>query len=344
MNKSIDSKGSNNRIHWIDMAKGYGIILVILGHIPLAGKLWELNSIIYSFHIPLFFFLSGYVFTIKENKYLDFQKHKIKTIIKPYFGLGLILISYTFVSMYFVLKITNKSEYINIITSFVLQKRMWTLWFLTCLFLINISYYFFKQHVKNYIHLGIIVLIICILGIIYYKFNGKALIWNIDICLTAFPFFFLGNIFREMKIVEIAMISLKTTKKLLYIFIFITINLMFYYLNIGLKGQSFEMYLGYYGFPALTYISAFAGIFSIILFSNLFYFRFIEFIGKNSIIYFGLYQSLVYAIIIEIFNHFNILQNGHIYIKTFSFFILIILVNTLIVILINKTSLRKIIL
>lgn len=45
-------KISYGRIEWLDMAKGYGIILVIFAHfgVPLWGT-W-----IYSFHMPLFSF------------------------------------------------------------------------------------------------------------------------------------------------------------------------------------------------------------------------------------------------------------------------------------------------
>lgn len=48
------------RLIWIDNAKGIGILLVVLGHtygIPV-----QLHHIIYSFHMPLFFILSGYTF------------------------------------------------------------------------------------------------------------------------------------------------------------------------------------------------------------------------------------------------------------------------------------------
>ena len=39
------------RIEWIDIAKGIGILLVVLGHITKNEVLYE---IIYSFHMPLF--------------------------------------------------------------------------------------------------------------------------------------------------------------------------------------------------------------------------------------------------------------------------------------------------
>ena len=45
---------SQNRIQWIDTAKLLGIYLVILGHIPMTNN--DLTALIYSFHMPLFFF------------------------------------------------------------------------------------------------------------------------------------------------------------------------------------------------------------------------------------------------------------------------------------------------
>lgn len=57
----------NERNQWVDLCKGIGIILVVYGHvargvfnagIPLDEASYKLvDSIIYSFHMPLFFFL-----------------------------------------------------------------------------------------------------------------------------------------------------------------------------------------------------------------------------------------------------------------------------------------------
>lgn len=51
------------RIRWIDTAKLIGIFLVILGHLPLAAGKSGISpaTFIYTFHMPLFFFLSGLV-------------------------------------------------------------------------------------------------------------------------------------------------------------------------------------------------------------------------------------------------------------------------------------------
>ena len=58
---------------YIDVAKGIGIILVVLGHTY--GIPAELLDIIYSFHMPLFFIISGYVYN--WNKYNSFGFGKI---------------------------------------------------------------------------------------------------------------------------------------------------------------------------------------------------------------------------------------------------------------------------
>ena len=50
------------RIGYIDMAKGLAIILVIIGHISFTPSMGK--TILYLFHIPLFFFLSGFTFSI----------------------------------------------------------------------------------------------------------------------------------------------------------------------------------------------------------------------------------------------------------------------------------------
>lgn len=59
---------TKTRINWIDIAKGIGILLVILGHSPRDimvdsyPAIHFMFSFIYSFHMPLFFFLAGVTF------------------------------------------------------------------------------------------------------------------------------------------------------------------------------------------------------------------------------------------------------------------------------------------
>lgn len=66
---------------WVDIAKGIGIILVFLGHFDIPNIL---RVEIYTFHIPLFFFLSGVVFN-SDKPIKRFLGDEAKRMIVPYY-------------------------------------------------------------------------------------------------------------------------------------------------------------------------------------------------------------------------------------------------------------------
>lgn len=69
----------------IDIAKGLGIILVVFGHNwIIAHDHGELFRIIFSFHMPLFFFLSGAVLH-HDTAFRDFLAFKADALLKPFF-------------------------------------------------------------------------------------------------------------------------------------------------------------------------------------------------------------------------------------------------------------------
>lgn len=51
------------RLHWLDYSKTIGMYLVVLGHVK--DNTLLLKGIIYSFHMPLFFFLSGFLHKLR---------------------------------------------------------------------------------------------------------------------------------------------------------------------------------------------------------------------------------------------------------------------------------------
>lgn len=81
------------RIHWIDLLKGLGIFFVILGH---TIKNNDLYVWIYSFHMPLFFFISGYL-TEPRNSIKDYNQYiwkKCKNLLFPFFIFRILLVFY----------------------------------------------------------------------------------------------------------------------------------------------------------------------------------------------------------------------------------------------------------
>ena len=141
------------RIQWIDTAKGIGIICVILGHLYAPG----LFIFIYSFHIPLFFFLSGYLFNGKSC-FKEFVKSKIKGLLIPYIVLGvpLLVLSTIYESKGFSIDV-----FFEYCKKFILQQRLYTLWFLTSLFVLEILFYFINKYIKNACFQILIAILLC---------------------------------------------------------------------------------------------------------------------------------------------------------------------------------------
>jgi fucose 4-O-acetylase-like acetyltransferase len=73
----------NKRIGYIDIAKGLGILVIVLAHNDLAGYHPTLHKFIYAFHIPLFFFLSGMFFR-PERAFGETLRKRFNTLLKPY--------------------------------------------------------------------------------------------------------------------------------------------------------------------------------------------------------------------------------------------------------------------
>ena len=51
--RAEQSRAEQSRIEYLDIAKGKGIVCVIFGHLSQFGEI--LRTLIYSFHMPLFF-------------------------------------------------------------------------------------------------------------------------------------------------------------------------------------------------------------------------------------------------------------------------------------------------
>lgn len=80
------------RIEWIDIAKGIGILTIVLGH-TLKGT-GQILRYIYIYNIPLFFLLSGMTFKRKDIKVFYFNK--VKRILVPYIVFAIISIGIFF--------------------------------------------------------------------------------------------------------------------------------------------------------------------------------------------------------------------------------------------------------
>ena len=126
------------RIPWIDTAKGLGVILVFWGHLLYGGSAigGVINRAIYSFHMPMFFILSGYVLKDDNCSILSFIKAKFKRILLP--ALIFYILTYPIFVLEFVLGLDVDLSIKSILyqTFYVTGRCAYNdpIWFFICLF------------------------------------------------------------------------------------------------------------------------------------------------------------------------------------------------------------------
>ena len=177
---------SKDRIDWIDNLKAIGIYLMVLGHHETMSN--DVVKYIYSFHMPLFFFISGFLFYYERYPTIKgFALQRIKTLIVPYFVFSFI----TFIIFVLFTKIRHPEQIasgkVNLIDNFfsifisangiIMMSHSPPLWFLTCLFLTEIQFYFICQALgtvnillKEVILIILVTLIMSIFGYLDYLF------------------------------------------------------------------------------------------------------------------------------------------------------------------------------
>ena len=268
------------RINWIDQAKGIGIFLVVIGHMNIPLKL---SVFIFSFHMPLFFFISGYLYN--ENKYSKDLKSiiisKATTLIWPFI---------TFTIFACLLLILTKEN--DLLKSFNFVEFLkgnrspnTPLWFLTALFTTELL---FSQIIRFFKHkfLLIFIFILVVAGFI----NASTLkiegLLNIHIALIALLFFSGGWFFKKYGWINKFGGS---NKQLLQIAISLILLLV-----VSLNNSKIDMLENNYGNIALMILAAFLGIiFTVLLAKQFLRFKLVktivDYLGKNSLTILGIH-------------------------------------------------------
>ena len=203
----------SRRIKYIDITKGIGILLVALAHADISLFSPYLHRFIYAFHMPLFFFLSGYFFK-PEISFRTLLKRRFNSILKPYFiTIAIIYIaSLSFTSMRFV------NAFGRILRSLYATGHYldWVqLWFLPSLFVTSLFAFLLyrtvlirvrNRYVRWLILLGVQAIAVATLGLFYpfpISLSGKeyelyGLPFSLDLVLLSGFFYILGNEIRHV--------------------------------------------------------------------------------------------------------------------------------------------------
>lgn len=268
-----------NRITWIDIAKGIGIFLVVLGHNSIPPSIF---GYIFSFHMPLFFFLSGFLLlSDRFNNFSFFFKKKFQSLILPYFYLGLIVYLYwlVVVQKFTPFDIALLKPIADLIYGSTSLDTIFTpLWFLPSLFLTEIMFFFVYKKFPRFYLLPVIV--ISILAYISTLSSFKNLPWSINTSMIALVFFGIGFFIRN-HFPEKYLQILKNNFTYILLFVLCSVwSLGFYWLN-----GTVDMLHNHYQNFLYFFLSAFGGIGLLIILANFISpnTKSINFLGRSSL-------------------------------------------------------------
>lgn len=184
------------RIDYVDVFRGVGIVLMIMGHIGF-GTIFDYW--IHAFHMPMFFFVSGYFYQNRDISVIEFIKKKCRSLLIPYF---------TFAIFHYCMWLCFNHSGIHLEP---LQRIFFVnttgdgipiagaLWFLTALFWSDVIYFILNKMIKNQMKLSITVLIIAIAGNCLPNILAFRLPWAMDVAFVGIGIYHIACLLHKLE-------------------------------------------------------------------------------------------------------------------------------------------------
>lgn len=277
------------RIQWADAFRGLLILLIVYGHTASNGD--GLKHYVYSFHVAAFFFLSGYLFSDGSLGAWDFIKKKFKALMVPYYIFAVIsIIIFTFLGSFASLKldvaIKSNEVYKSVLgmlyANGVHGYMKWNLplWFLPCMFVTQIMFYFVNASVsrliskKGFYAVFMVATSLVLPFLDYFVFRVRALPFHLESSVFLMPFFLSGACLRKSGI------NCKADTPITWAFC--VFSLASGALSALFMNCRVNYFLSSYGKLPVFYLSAFLTLTGIVFILPYLKSRILSFIGKNT--------------------------------------------------------------
>ena len=145
----MNTKEKKQRLDWLDMVKGIGILFVVIGHVYIEDGIF--SRIIHGLNVPLFYLSSGYLCAYKrewEKAKKDILDKKIHSILRPYIRFSAIVMAWLLVR-FFVFHYGSVKEILHCLADIFCLEGISVLWFLSALFIGEIFFLFSQQRVRK---------------------------------------------------------------------------------------------------------------------------------------------------------------------------------------------------
>jgi acyltransferase len=298
----------SDRIHWLDTAKAYGMLLVFYGHFveKLAGTenaaAPHQFKFIYSFHMPLFFVLAGFVAKTDLGPFRQYVKIKLASRILPVLFFSAAMIPLWLVRDIIVRHSFHPSNYLMMArwTAYGVPLFCLLTWFLVCLFVVEVIHRITSPFLRSTWKVAISCLLFYGVGWVLtwtYRTMPRPIAfvlttWYLSEAILAYAFYQVGILIRMGRLCErVNTTGLMTAA----FFICATIALYTYDLNPNVyKGQfrphgAVIMSASLHGHPFFFPITAVAGSFCVVALARMTPPNAVtSHVGINSLAYMGL--------------------------------------------------------
>lgn len=292
------------RIKWVDIAKGLCILWVVIGHtgLPEAISVW-----IFSFHMPFFFFISGFLY--KEEKYAptQFLVRRIRSLLLPYILFSVLVILFMPIIKTYNVTAANLPLVIYDVLchGWASNRFTYPLWFIPVLFITEIIYMLLCR-LPNILRVLSVILLGGLSYLLYLK--NIDMVYSLSVVGTAIVFYYLGNLLQNMKL------NVSNRRNMIIsiglFLICIIINVYISQINLPRIDLAYNCLSN----PFLMYIAAISGIVVMILLSmflsrNSILANVLSYLGQNTYIILATHLLYMQLIITFIGNGYMLLRH-----------------------------------
>lgn len=287
----------SGRLYWVDALRAIAIFFVVFAHMIGSFLFGQVSGIsqwllvyILSFHMPLFFFLSG--FLLKDDSlnstFTTYLGKRFTSVMVPYFVFAFM----TYIPWFLVTRHYGYQADLNIspLTPFLgifygTHKDNWLLsnaplWFFTCLFITQIGFYWIAR-LRTKLLVAVILVISAVLGYLDFKLTSFRSPWSTDVALTAIVFYGIGYLLKSNPLIIHKPNALRMLLLLVIILGLQTLSLKF--------NTTIEMGYRKYGNFGLFFLGSFSGIlFWVVVAKFISFSRAISRVGQDAIVIFSL--------------------------------------------------------
>ncbi len=301
------NEGRKNRIETVDILRALGIILMLMGHVGFGGKF---DRYIHSFHMPVFFVISGFLYKTKSEITVPIMiAKKAKRLLIPYVFYA--LVNYAF---WFILPGEKTPWYRPLIefSTYNTEHHSATggaIWFLTALFWAEVVYLLIDRVLKNeWLRIGAMLIISCSFAVLqsYLHLRLPLAFGSGMVCLF---FYESGRIIKDhgLPIIE----KIKNMNVVIRVVITVVLfgaNAVLAFVNPYVNVKS-----GWYGIIPLFFVNALLGSFVLYMIADFirrigFVKNYFLFTGSVTMVFLGLNQLVITAIF-EILKTLGVNQN-----------------------------------